>query len=64
MDKTIIDKNSVVKDSVIGENVHFSGRILDSVVADNAKLENVVVKSCKIWPGKAIRNKIIEKDVT
>lgn len=64
MDKTIVDKNSIVKDSVIGENVHFSGRILNSVVADNAELKNVTVKNCKIWPNKAIQNKIIEKDVT
>ena len=28
MDKTIIDKNSAVEDSVVGENVHFKGRIL------------------------------------
>ena len=28
MDKTIIDKNTIVEDSVIGENVHFKGKIL------------------------------------
>jgi len=64
MDGAIIDKGSVVEDSIIGENVHLSGRILNSVVADNAELKNVTVKNCKIWPNKAIQNKIVEKDAT
>lgn len=64
MDKTIVDENSLVESSVIGENVHLSGRISNSVVADNAELKNVTVKNCKIWPNKAIQNKIIEKDAT
>ena len=28
MDNTIIDKNSIVEDSIIGENVHFNGKII------------------------------------
>ncbi|MBI2102039.1 NTP transferase domain-containing protein [Candidatus Woesearchaeota archaeon] len=64
MDGAIIDKGSVVENSIIGQNAHLSGRILNSVVADNAELKNVVVKNCKIWPNKAIQNKIVEKDAT
>lgn len=64
MDGAIIDKGSVVDNSIIGENVHLSGRILNSVVADNVELKNVTAKNCKIWPNKAIKNKVIVKDIT
>lgn len=63
MDKSIIDKNSSVENSVVGENVYISGKILNSVIADNAKLKNVIVRRCKIWPNKKISNKTIEHDV-
>lgn len=64
MGETIIDKNSIIKDSVIGENAYIDGKVLNSIVADNAKLRNVVVKGCKIWPNKIISNKTIKGDVT
>ena len=63
MDGTIINKNSVVENSVIGENVYFSGKALNAVVADNVKAKNVVVKRCKIWPNRKISNETIEHDV-
>ena len=30
---------------------------------DNVKLKNVLIKHCKIWPNKKIKNKNIEHDV-
>jgi len=64
MDKTIIDKNSIIEESVIGEKVYFSGRASGAVIADNSKLVKVVVKpGCRISPNKSIKNKIIEHDV-
>ena len=64
MDKTFIDVNSIVEDSVIGENVYFKGKISDSVIADNVKAKNVVVKpGCKIWPNKKISDSTIKRDV-
>ena len=63
MDKTFIGKDSFIKNSVIGENVNFNGKSVNSVIADNVKAENVVVKDCKIWPNKVIKNKTIEYDV-
>ena len=63
MDKSVIDKDSAVENSVVGENVYVSGKILNSVIADNAKLKNVIVKNCKIWPNKKISNKTVEHDV-
>ena len=62
MDKSIIDKNSVVENSVIGENVYLSGKALNAVIADKAKLTNVILKECTISPNKIIKNKIIEHD--
>ncbi len=63
MDNAIIGKNSVVKDSVVGENARLSGKISGSVIADNVKAENVVVENCKIWPNKQISNKTIKQDL-
>ena len=59
MDKTIVDKHSVVENSIIGENTYFSGKISGSILADNIKAKNVVVKAgCKIWPNKSIVGEI------
>ena len=63
MDKTIIDENSIVENSVIGENVSFKGNALNAIISDNVKLKNVLIKHCKIWPNKKIKNKNIEHDV-
>ena len=64
MDKTIITKNSIVENSIIGEKVYFSGKASGAVIADNSKLVNVIIKAgCKIWPDKKIKNKNIEHDV-
>ena len=63
MDNVIIDENSSVNRSIIGEKAYISGKISGSVIADNAKLKNVVVKECKIWPNKAISGKTMENDV-
>lgn len=63
MDGAVIGKNSVIERSIIGENSYVDGRISNSVIADNAKLKNVVLKGCKIWPNRMISNKTIEKDV-
>ena len=64
MDKTIITKNSIVENSIIGENVYFSGKASGAVIADNSKLVNIIIKAgCKIWPNKKIKNKNIEHDV-
>ena len=64
MDKTIITKNSIVENSIIGEKVYFSGKASGAVIADNSKLVNVIIKAgCKIWPNKKIKNKNIEHDV-
>ena len=65
MDKTVIDENSTVDGSVIGENVYFNGKISGSVIADNVKAKNVIIKaSCKIWPDKTISNVTIKGDIT
>ena len=63
MDKTMVDDLSIVKNSVIGENVNFKGKALNAIISDNVKLKNVIVKNCKIWPNKKIKNKNIEHDV-
>ena len=64
MDKTIITKNSIVENSIIGEKVYFSGKASGAVIADNSKLVNVIIKAgCKIWHDKKIKNKNIEHDV-
>lgn len=44
MDKTIIDEDSVVEDSIIGENVYFKGRI----IAKNNAYSNVKGKRIKV----------------
>ncbi len=63
MDKTFIDANSMVEGSVIGENVYFNGKISASVIADNVKAKNVIVKpGCKIWPNKKISGLTIKND--
>lgn len=65
MGNTIIDKNSIVEDSVIGENVYFNGKISKAIVADNVKAKNVIInEDCKIWPNKRISNKTITKNLT
>ena len=68
MDNTIIDNNSIVEDSIIGENVHFNGKIkvdrLGAIIADNVKAENVIINpGCKIWPNKSITDKTIKEDL-
>ncbi|MBI2658099.1 NTP transferase domain-containing protein [Candidatus Woesearchaeota archaeon] len=68
MDGTIIDENSVVENSVIGENVHLSGRITDkmpgAIIGDGCELVNVEINpGVKISPFKKIKNKTIRRDV-
>ena len=69
MDSSIIDENSVVEDSVVGENVYFRGKIksknrLGAIIADNAKAKDVIIKAgCKIWPNKSVSNRTISKDL-
>ena len=78
MDNSIIEKGSVVEDSVIGENVYFSGMaksLINTVSIINGKPvnagklgaiigENVKAKSVIIWPGcKIWPNKTINGDI-
>jgi len=64
MDNTIIGKNSVVDDSIIGENVRFSGKIISigkagAIIGDNVNADSVVIyPGCKIWPNKRISGEI------
>lgn len=64
MDNAVIDKNSVIEDSIIGENVYFKGTAkssnkLGAIIGDNVKAYNVTIKpGCRIWPNKSIRGKI------
>ncbi len=65
-DNSIIEKNSSVKDSVIGCNVRFKGAIKSSknIVGDNSILENVEISSgVVIWQDKKISGKAIKEDV-
>ena len=74
MDKTIIDKNSIVEDSVIGEKVHFNGKIIAknnvySVIKDKKLIvkrlgaiiaDNVKARNVIIKPGcKIWPNRIV-----
>jgi len=68
MDNTIIEKNSVVEDSIIGENVRFSGKIISKnnaySIVKNKKIkidkagaiigDNVRADCVKIHPGSKI----------
>lgn len=63
MDDTTIGKNSLITDSVIGENAYFSARASNCVIADNVKAKNVVAMNSKIWPNKIISNKTILHDI-
>ncbi|MBI4452142.1 NTP transferase domain-containing protein [Candidatus Woesearchaeota archaeon] len=83
MDNTTIGHGSIVRNSVIGENVRFSGKIitknkaysavtgskikvkgLGAVIADNVRAKNVVISAgCKIYPGKKILNKHVQRDI-
>lgn len=69
MDSAIIDKNSTVEDSIIGENAHFSGKItaknsIGAVIGDNCELINVKINAgVKINPDSKIKNKAIRHDV-
>ncbi len=75
MDNVIIDKNSIVEDSIIGENVHFNGKIASKSnvysVVKNEKVkvdklgavvgDNVRAENVEINPGVKIwPNKIIK----
>ena len=44
MDNTIIDKGSIIEDSIIGENVYFNG----TIIAKNNIYSNVKHKKIKI----------------
>ena len=63
MDKSVIEKNSIIKNSVIGERTHIDGKIYNSIVSDNVKIKNSIIKNSRIWPNKKISNKNIEHDV-
>ena len=68
MDNSVIDEGYIIENSVVGENVYFSGKIkskkFGAIIADNVKAKNVIINSgCKIWPNKAISNKIIKNDL-
>lgn len=55
MDHTLINKNSIVKDSIIGEHVYLSGKALKAIIADNVDARNVILKGCKILPNAKIK---------
>jgi UDP-N-acetylglucosamine diphosphorylase / glucose-1-phosphate thymidylyltransferase / UDP-N-acetylgalactosamine diphosphorylase / glucosamine-1-phosphate N-acetyltransferase / galactosamine-1-phosphate N-acetyltransferase len=69
MDNVKIAKGSIVKNSIIGDNVIFNGKIesdskLGAIIADDCKLEGVTIQpGVKIWPGKNIKDKDIKEDV-
>lgn len=63
MDGAIINKHSIVENSVIGENSYIDGRALGCIIADNTKVSNSTVKNCRIWPNKSISNKTVQDDV-
>jgi len=61
MDKTIIEKNSIVQNSVIGENVYFSGKIIArNVVYSSSK--NKSIKSQRL--GAVIGDNVRAENVT
>ena len=57
MDNTIISEQSVVENSIIGEHVHFDGRIKSkqrgAIISDGVDAHNVTIESgCKIYQTK------------
>ena len=68
MDNTIISENSMVENSIIGENVHFDGKIKakehGAIISDGVDAHNATIApGCRIWPNKKIKNKTIKKDL-
>jgi len=68
MSGTTIEKGSLVKDSIFGEKVYFSGEIesnngIGAFIGDGVKASDVSISSgCRIWPYKRIKGDVT-KDV-